>query len=192
MKKYDKPSPIYYIAATFIFILALVIGFIGGLSDPTANQMLVKNYLGTFQNIQELPSQYLFIFIFLNNTIKAFISMIVGMFFGVLTISFLYINALFIGMVMALAVQFLGFKFFLAATLPHGIIELVGIITASALGLWLGVRTIRLIFYKEKEGFISALKYSLKKFVIFVIPILLIAALIEAFVTPLVIRYLIK
>jgi uncharacterized membrane protein SpoIIM required for sporulation len=66
--------------------------------------------------------------------------------------------------------------------LPHAILESIANLTADGLGLWLGVKTLMLLLKKEHGKLKPAITYSLKLFIAFIIPILIVSAAIEAFV----------
>jgi len=64
--------------------------------------------------------------------------------------------------------------------IPHGIIEIYAFLLSSALGLRLGVRVLI-----KRKGFSNELKFCLSKLTLISI-LLLIASLIEVFITPLI------
>ncbi len=68
----------------------------------------------------------------------------------------------------------------LALTLPHGVVELSAILLSAALGLKLGLDIII-----RKRNFIETMKYVLK-YIPVIMMLLLVAALIESYVTPLI------
>jgi stage II sporulation protein M len=75
-----------------------------------------------------------------------------------------------------------GLRVFLVAVLPHGIFELPAFVISGALGLMLA----NSIWAETKGGGAAADVAVLlcRKFLILVIPQLLIAAVVEAFITP--------
>jgi stage II sporulation protein M len=164
---------------------------IGTLNLPVT-QNLVNEAANPLRIVRELPPFFLFVFIFLNNTLKAFATIILGVFFGLFSLYFIAINGFFIGLVAALAVSKNGWAFVLAGLLPHGIFELSGIVMAAAYGIWLGYKFYRRARFDELPEFGVALRLSMKQFFNIIMPILLFAALIETFVTPRIIQYFSK
>jgi len=75
----------------------------------------------------------------------------------------------------------------MAGTLPHGIFELPAVILAAALGLSGGVRLINKIRGRGDYSVREKVTKNLRFFITFIVPLLLIAAIIEVFVTPLII-----
>jgi len=68
--------------------------------------------------------------------------------------------------------------------LPHGIIELTAILYSAALGLKIGVELVKKALLKRGAP-LEAFKYALSKFKLIFI-LLLIAAVVESYVTPLI------
>lgn len=79
--------------------------------------------------------------------------------------------------------------FLIAFILPHGIFEIPAAVIATGLGLRLGATLISGARRGENSGFISALADWLKVFVIVVLPLLLVAAFVEANITPRVVTF---
>jgi stage II sporulation protein M len=131
----------------------------------------------------------LFIAIFLNNFLVATLVMIAGL------IPFLFIpiwavmaNAVAMGIVSAY-VTLKGldlFKLMIAGILPHGIFEIPAFLYACSLGVLLSVKVFKLITNSQssEDSFMLILKKVLKTWLIVIIPLLLIAAVIETFITP--------
>lgn len=77
--------------------------------------------------------------------------------------------------------------FIIAFILPHGIFELPAAVVTTALAVRIGASVISGARRGERSGFINALADWLKVFVFFVLPLLLIAAFVEANITPLIV-----
>jgi len=72
----------------------------------------------------------------------------------------------------------------LIGILPHGVIEIPAVLIAASLGLRMGLKLALRKKYLPAQPFKSILKSSLIHFLKIVTPLLLIAALVEAFLTP--------
>jgi stage II sporulation protein M len=73
-------------------------------------------------------------------------------------------------------------------TAPHGVVELLAVFYGASLGVFLSKQITKKLFPKHREstvplGFIAK-KFS-ASYALFILPLLALAALIESFVTPL-------
>ena len=156
------------------FILFAFIGF----SFPVPD--VISQRVSEF--VQQLLSQTkgldffgLFNFIFWNNLKVSFFGMILGIFFGVFPIITIIANGYLLGIVSSAVVKQESF-FVLWRLLPHGIFELPAIFISLAFGLEIGM----FVFEKNKLAFLKrSLRESLSSFLVIIIPLLIIAALIE-------------
>ncbi|NIO16660.1 MAG: hypothetical protein GTN70_06625 [Deltaproteobacteria bacterium] len=167
-------------AASALFFIAAVIGYLA----PMGQKELIGQELSAFFGpIRELAPPAILTLIFLNNALKSLITILLGFFFGLIPILFISGNGYLLGVLVSLAGTRLGFGEVALRILPHALFEVPAFILAGSLGLWLGLRFFRKVRYREE--FRPYLSLSLKKFFRIVVPLLLIAALIETFVTPL-------
>ncbi len=127
-------------------------------------------------------------FLFLNNTravVAIFFAGLVS--FSVLGVLFYMLNIGLIGGVFAMF-ELLGvspWPIFLAGVLPHGIVEIPALMIGSAAVLYLGVAIVTPQVGKSMgEVILELLADWTKIFVGLVVPMLAVAALIEAYVTP--------
>lgn len=107
--------------------------------------------------------------------------------FGVLGLLLFLVNFSLVGGVLAVAkmVGFSPLMVFLAGILPHGILELPSVILAAAAALYLGARLVTPLEGKSiGETMIVTLADVLKVFLAVCVPLLLLAGLIEANLTP--------
>jgi stage II sporulation protein M len=187
-----KPKEPYYFTIISLLFLSMVFGYLVGMLNLPKTQSIISETINPLRTIRELPPFFLFIFIFLNNTLKAFATIILGIFFGLFSMYFIVINGFFIGIIASLAVSKNGWPVVLAGILPHGFFEISGIIMAASYGLWLGYKFYRRARYNELSEFGTALRLSMRQFFNIIVPILLFAAFIETFLTPHVIQFFSK
>lgn len=116
-----------------------------------------------------------FSIIFLNNLRAGFLFFVLGLFFGIFPFFALLANGYFAGFVSSRAVASTGWSALLSLV-PHGIFELPAIFICAGLGFKLGF-----FFLDKDESFLKTLSSCIKAFIFFVIPLLFIAAIIEAF-----------
>ena len=114
-------------------------------------------------------------FILLNNLQSSFFGMIFGVLLGILPVIVIIANGYLLGFVASISIEAEG-VLILWRLLPHGVFELPAVFISLGLGLKLGT----FIFQKEKIQ--SLKKYfwnSLRIFLFIVLPLLIIAAIIE-------------
>ncbi len=170
---------------TAVFLIFLSLGYLFGLTYEHQASKMIKETFSSFKFIKKWESYKIFAFIFINNTIKAFAAMILGIFFGIVPTLFVLSNAFLIGVVVSVMSKKMGFLKVVLALTPHGILEIPAILISCAYGLNLGIA-----FYKKIRGadvnLNRLLFQSIKSFVKIVIPMLLVAAFIETYITPLI------
>ena len=157
-----------------IFFIFSLIGFFIPTPSIISEQILkfIKELLLKTQNMGYFE---LIKFIFFNNTQSSFFGMIFGIVLGIFPLIAVIANGYVLGFVASLAVNSEGILV-LWRLLPHGIFELPAIFISLGLGLKIGT------FIFQKEKFESLKKYSLNSlrvFLFIVLPLLIIAAIIE-------------
>jgi stage II sporulation protein M len=179
----NKNIFIYFILLGSLFVLSSTGGYLHAKSNPELAKESVDMLSAELSFIKEFNPLFIFLFIFLNNSIKALIATAAGFFFGIFPIFFILFNGYIIGLVVYIGGTEMGIHRVLMYIIPHGILEVPAIILACSYGLWLGIQ-----FYKRvvgmkismKESFLKATDKCLRT----VVPILLVAAAVETFVTP--------
>jgi len=170
----------YIILASILFASFFMIGyFVGELL-----QFSILEEIGeVFQWVAELNPLIMMFFIFLNNSVKSFFAILLGFIFAIAPILFVTINGLLLGMVVFDAIREGGTVFVLSAILPHGIVEIPIFLLSVAIGLRMGVQTVLKLDGKDVK-----LRFELKKairfFVLYILPLFLLSAFLEAFITP--------
>ncbi|KLK88313.1 hypothetical protein SZ63_04595 [Methanoculleus sediminis] len=120
--------------------------------------------------------------LFLNNLATCLLLFLGGASLGVVTMLILSVNGLLIGALTELVRQQQGMLFIAAALVPHGIFEIPAFLIAGGLGLLLGRE---LIAEWHGTGDAAAEALSLARlFLRLVVPLLAVAAVVEAFITP--------
>lgn len=181
-----KPVSSYILIVYVIFFLALANGYFMAVNDPQNSRQFIGQLFSQFGFARQISTFQLFIYIFLNNASKAFLVILLGFFFGIVPIFFVFTNANLIGIVLAVFGAREGFLKVVLSLLPHGIFEIPAILIASGYGLWLGVKFYRKLRYGET--FREAFWFAMRKYFTVVFPLLLLAAFIEAYITTMLIR----
>ncbi|MBW1814883.1 MAG: stage II sporulation protein M [Deltaproteobacteria bacterium] len=161
------------------YILFVIILFTAGLIYGYVNLQDNQHFYEIFQNLlktHQAKSYFPYIIkIFVRNSIVAYISMRFGIFLGIFPTFSSFFNGLMVGWLKTTFEKISGFNLFLLL-LPHGIFELSAMFIAWGIGIW----RVKLLFVPNFE---EAAKVSLKRihkvYVTVILPLLLIAAVIE-------------
>ncbi|NLQ04894.1 stage II sporulation protein M [Cylindrospermopsis raciborskii] len=181
----------YIITATGLFILGMLVGWWYSWQDPRFMSLLIPEslisqvrdrgelWMGSIVGMEPLASSNIMI----NNISVSFSAVAGGITGGLFTIYILVFNGLLIGSIGTLVSENnLAYPFW-AFVFPHGALELPAIFFAGAAGLLLG----RGILFPGKYLRVEAIKYysSLAAQLVFgIVPLLIIAGIIEGFFSP--------
>ncbi len=170
----------------YIFVGLIVLFFISayyGYTLPQSQTLFanLQKFFEKFKGFLKNPILFMLL-IFANNSVKSLIAMLGGFFFGVLPIIFVISNGYILGLAVSYRLPQWGTLRIIAAILPHGILEIPAILIACSYGVWLGIKFAEALF-RGKE-FRPYLIRALKIYLRVVLPMLFVAAIIEAFITP--------
>lgn len=168
------------IVSSLIFILFGFLGYFTSGTPYLENEEAIERMREMFEPFFELSSFGQFLFIAINNAITLFLSIILGLAFGIFPLLVLLSNGMMLGIVAYLT----PFSVLVRGILPHGILEIPALIVSCAIGLKLG-KIIFLKIKKVKVNIKKELKIALLFFLKFLLPVIIIAAAIEAYITPL-------
>ncbi len=171
------------LAVSVVFILSLVSGYFFAFKMEEMAQGFVNQTFQQFEFVGDLEHYELFAFIFANNSLKAFASMILGIGFGIVPLLFVVLNGVIIGIVVAVVGSKIGMLPTLALLIPHGILEIPAILISTSYGLDLGIASFRRVRGEDVDLNDTLIK-NLKKFAKVPLPMLFMAALIETYITP--------
>jgi len=171
---YIKKSKNFIFAIIGIFFLFVLVGFFIPPPEIIYNE-IIKFMQQLIETTKGMSASELIGFIISNNTKSTFFGVLLGTFFGIFPIISAIANGYMLGFVSAASVHSEGI-FSLWKLLPHGIFELPAVFISLGLGLKLGT----FIFQRDK---IKNLKeYTINSFKVFflvIIPLLVIAGIIE-------------
>jgi stage II sporulation protein M len=171
----------------FTTVLLFALGSIAGsllAGHSTFAGLKINESLGGFaQMFINLPKPILALMIFANNAVKTLLVIVLGIAFAIVPLVFVLVNGVAIGVVLHLATQSKGLAYSILAIVPHGVFELPGVLCGAAIGLMLGNKAIRRLFRKSEFKVGSELSRALKIFATTIVPLLLIGAITEAYLT---------
>jgi stage II sporulation protein M len=179
----------YLVIIIFVFFGSLLMGYASAASFPHMADNLMKEFSSRFAPLRTMSPIYILIAIFLNNTFVSLVSLVLGIAVGIFPILFIASNGYFIGMVSYLVSQQKGFIFILLALLPHGVVELPTIFLSASIGLRLGHHMFLSLTGRPTEVR-GEIKKGLKFYFSLIMPFLFIAAIIETFITPLILGFI--
>lgn len=173
----------------FIAISLFGIGLILGFSAPGALFGVISEDIADLAELgeilSELPRPLVAIFIFLKNASSLVLSFALSPVFCLMPVLALTLNGCLLALVSVTVAQQESIGFVLAGLLPHGVFEIPALIIGQAAALYFGATIILAIFKRDRRKLIlPSLKESVRYLIIALI-LLLPAAIIETFVTPL-------
>ncbi|MDY6964560.1 MAG: stage II sporulation protein M [Halobacteriota archaeon] len=182
VRRYLRSIRYHILFISLIFLLSMMSGIMYGALDPTFSEELMSELGEEFGGLTELPPPLIMLSIFGRNAGLSFITLIVGIGFGLVPIAFIAINGFMVGIVVKIAEQEAGIFFVIMAILPHGIIELPMVFLSAAIGLKLGHEVLLLLLTGESHIKEESVK-GLRIFSFLVVPLLFISAIIEVYIT---------
>jgi len=164
------------------------IGMASGLATPVGVTNLLAEDLAALEELSAIlvPFQvFTAIFIFLKNVSALLLSFIFSPILGLLPILALTVNGWLLSSISVVVVQEESLGLLLAGLLPHGIFELPALIMGEAAALSFGALAITALVSKGRRNqLLPGLKQNLRYLTVACI-LLLPAAIIETYITPL-------
>lgn len=183
--------------AVLIYVIALVatfaIGwFVFGEDELRAHLLEIKKSFAS-SGMKDSNTPFMdMVFLFIKNTRAAIMMMVLGLIpFGIGTALAIGMNGALVGFVLLAGEVMNGqaFEMFIFGILPHGITEIGAFLIASALGFKLTVVMTKKLRKKELvEPLKVVWKRSVRLFFVVVVPLLVVSAILEAYVTPVILR----
>ena len=171
------------------FAVLAVLGFAAGMLFPDAAQQLLDRFAAQLEQLglsSNVPQSQMMATLFFNNVTASLLAMLYGLIpFVPLSALALGTNALLLGAFAALYQHHgIGLGVYFIGILPHGIFELPALILSCALGLLICRTGTERILKKSDTPFFRRVLDCIRVFLTFSVPLLLVAALIETYVTP--------
>jgi stage II sporulation protein M len=165
-----RESQRYIYVVIGLFVVSAVLGYVFssrlGFIDKFLRDLLLQT--------QDMGGFELTFFILQNNLMSGFLSFVLGIFFGVFPLITTLTNGVVLGYVFSRTVEIVG-VFELWRILPHGIFELPAIFIALGIGLRFGGA-----IFSGKRGYVKEQFYKgINVFLMIVLPLLIVAAIIE-------------
>jgi stage II sporulation protein M len=173
----------YIVASLTLFALGVVAGLVAVQRVPSLAdhvQDMLANFVRMFAG---MPPLKLATAIFLNNAFKTLCAIVFGMILGIVPVIFLLANGAALGVAMSISTQIRGLWPSLLAILPHGILELPAVFLGTSIGLMIGRRAAQQLSGRAETPIGAEVLQGIKYFCTVIVPLLLVAAFVEAFLT---------
>ena len=183
----DSPLTNAILITLLLFFATITVGWVGTMQNPQIGEDLMKLFEKEVAGqIVGKDTPEIFVRIFINNLEACVLLLLGGASFGILTLFVLSLNGILIGSVMEIVHQDHSPVFVAAAILPHGIFEIPAFILSGALGILLAQALIA-EWYHGGDAAHEAAGFA-RLFILYVVPLVVIAAFVEAFITPIIIH----
>lgn len=168
-----KESKNYIYSITALFFFFALIGFFVPVPVEVESE-IIEFFKEILAETEGMSSIELILFITMNNIQSSFFGLFFGIFLGIFPVFSSIFNGYIVGFVSNISVANAGFLS-LFRLMPHGVFELPALFISLGLGLRLGTW----VFYSNKRDFKKEFIGSIKAFLLIVIPLLIIAGIIE-------------
>lgn len=176
---------------TIAFAILVLLTTIVFYYNQDAAKELIMSFLEANADMINSSGEILMTSLIINNITASMISIITGVVpFLFVPVFSLVVNSIMIGATLGfttIASSTPVFKILLLGIMPHGIFELPALFISMSMGIYLCNKITRKILRKEKESLIDVIKNIVKTFIFIVIPLLIVAGIVEAYITPILI-----
>jgi stage II sporulation protein M len=173
----------FLLASLLLFAVGIIAGSLLAGHSTFAGLKINESLGGFAQMFSNLPKPVLALMIFTNNAVKTLLVIVLGIALAIVPLVFIVVNGVAIGVVLHLAIQSKGLAYSMLAIVPHGIFELPGVLCGAAIGVMLGSKAIKRLLRKSEFKLGSELSRALKIFATIIVPLLVIGAVTEAYLT---------
>ena len=177
--------------ASGIFVIGLGAGLIISAIMPADIVGFISQELSSLEELSATFGPFQLktaVFIFFRNASVLLLSFLLSPLLCLIPVMALGFNGLFISFISVIVTRQESLGFLLAGILPHGIFEIPALIMGEAAALSTGVMIIAAAFSKEKRGLLPAKLKQNFKYLVLAFILLVPAAIIETYVTPLLLQ----
>ena len=175
------------IITVLLFLVAMIVGWVGTVHNPSIGEDLIKLFQKEVAGQITVGDPFdMCAKLFVNNFEACILLFLGGASFGILTLFIMSLNGIVIGSVTEIVSQGHSATFIAAALLPHGIFEIPAFIIAGALGFCMAQSLIA-EWYGAADTAADAGRLA-RIFLLYVLPLIAVAAVVEAFITPAIIQ----
>ena len=187
LRKYIFSQRKFFLLSFLLYVSGIFLGFWGAKAFPEKALGILGILKSVYGEVGELSSHSQFFFLVVNNSITAFLVVLLSFFLGLFPLLVLLFNGGLMGALFFFLKGSLPFSLLLISVLPHGIFEIPVLIMVGGIGLRIAFKTINIILGRRdslRKEFSLAFIFFFKV----AIPLLVLAALIESYLVPYLIR----
>ena len=188
MLRYSRRLKPYFVMSVAIFVIGAILGVLAVNYHDGLAKRLEQMLVGFIDNFRGLSKPKLVAAIFFNNTVKSAAAIILGTLVGIVPVFFLLINGVALGAIVYISLGTRGIWHSTMAIIPHGIVELPAVLLATSMGLLLGGIVLKRLTRKAQSSWRAEVGQAARFFCAVIVPLLLIAALVEVYLTPIIAR----
>lgn len=179
----ERPLTRYILFAASLFFTSFFVGVVMVRLDPSIGINMIAAFRDqVVRQIVNDQTAVICLKIFLNNLVACLVLFLGGATAGLLSLIVLGANGVLIGAVLEMARTQKGILFVAAAILPHGIFEIPAFLISAALGFMLA-GALAADWHGDEDAGATATRLG-RIFMTVVVPLVGVAAFIEAFITP--------
>jgi stage II sporulation protein M len=171
----------WIIIATLVFSVGLLLGMVTQ-NEALQDLIPIEEY---GEMLSPLPQSDFFLFILFNNIFTLLLSFFLSPLLLVVPVLSLTANGWVLAFIGGWVVEQESLGFLLAGVLPHGVFELPALIIAQAAALSFGTTVIVAVFREEKRSLVLPSLKQNTRYLGIALLLLVPAAIIETYVTPL-------
>ena len=175
---------VWIVVATAVFGIGLALG----LATPASVLDLLAEDIAALEDMADLiaplPQATIFLIILIKNASAIFISLALSPFFCLVPAMALLLNGWIIGWVSITVMQETSLEYIVTGLVPHGIFEIPALIMGEAAAFSFGTAVVAALFSKEKRNLLIYNLVQNLKYLGIALGLLLVAAIIETFLTP--------
>lgn len=175
----------HFLLSLLLFFASIVIGYIYGFFTYSPGGSMAEEFEPLrilFEWIRNLPAPVAALVVYVNNLKTAVLAVFLGLGLGVFPVFIIVSNGFLAGLVIYTAVVEKGIAYIALALLPHGVLEIAMILLSTSIGLRLGSEATNALRGRKTDIRTEFLN-GMRVFIYIVVPMLLLAAFIEMYVT---------
>lgn len=181
-----------FVAIYILMILISAVAMVVMKAYPNMALDHIKSFMQSAEGTIVIDGKISMLGLFFNNLKASFMGMVLGLIpFFFLPIFVVLVNSGMTGAVLAFAqTKGISVATVFWGIVPHGIFEISALVLSVVLGVFFCLNTSRNILASQNGiPFVECLKNIARVFALFVVPLLIIAAAVETYITPLVIGH---
>lgn len=185
--RYVRGLRYFLLIVVSLFVLCIIAGYAIAVAEPSMIDTLLSGLEQKAADLSSLSPVDMAIGIFVNNASGCFLAIGLGLILGIYPAFFIASNGVIIGVALGMVIAkygaVLGVLVFVIGLLPHGIFELSAVFISSAMGIKLAYDLVRSVIKSDLNIIKNSVWEAIQMYLFWILPILLVAAFIEVFVT---------